>query len=415
MQTVQPTDDYPIIIKYTKPKTHPTQKMVAIEWHGDQDMRVVERPKVMITEPKDCVVRITTTTICGSDLHLYHKEFAGLEKEDVLGHECMGIVDDIGPEVRDLKVGDRVVVSAVICCGECNYCKRGEISLCNHTNPSKELESMYGYRLSGIFGYSHLLGGYDGGQAEYIRVPLADRTCLKVPDTLKDEQVLFLSDIVCTGWHANELAEVKQGDVVAIWGSGPVGLMAQMWAKFRGASRVIAIDNIPNRLAVSEKLGCEVINFEQTDPVNELKRRVKGGPDVCIEAVGFRFPKSLIHKVERFARLETDSPQVLTECILACKKGGRMAVVGDYYAYCNHFPIGPLMEKYITFRGSQVFVQKYWKELLGYIEQGKVDPTFVVTHTMSLREGDKAYRMFDRKEDNCLKILLKPDFKPNTV
>jgi len=403
----------------TKPLTDPSKTMIALEWHGDQDVRVVERPRVMITEPKDALVRVTTTTICGSDLHLYHKEFSGLYAGDILGHECMGIVEQIGSEVKNVKVGDRVVVSAVICCGQCDYCKRGEVSLCDYTNPSKEMETMYGHRLSGIFGYSHLLGGYDGGQAEYVRVPLADNTCLKISNNnLRDEQVLFLSDIACTGWHANELGQVKKGDVVAVWGCGPVGLMAQMWAKFRGASRVIAIDCIPNRLQLAQKqLGSEIINFEQQDPIKALKELLGplNGPDVCIEAVGFRFPKSIIEKVERFAKLETDSPQVLTECILACKKGGRIACVGDYYSHCNHFPIGPLMEKYINFRGSQVFVQKYWKELLGYIEQGKVDPTFVITHTMSLDKGDVAYGMFDRKEDNCIKILLKPSLKTTTA
>jgi threonine dehydrogenase-like Zn-dependent dehydrogenase len=270
------------------------------------------------------------------------------------------------------------------------------------------MDEMYGDRLAGIFGYSHLLGGFDGGQAEYVRVPLADNNLLQVPDHLKDEQVLFLSDIVCTGWHANELAEVSRGDTVCVWGLGPVGQMVCMWAKFRGASRVIGIDNLIDRLRLAESKGIETINFSEKDTVTTIKQMIPGGPDVVIEAVGFRFPKSLSHKVQRGIYSETDAPDILTECIKSVKLGGRMAVVGDYYSTANNFPIGALMEKGLTFRGSQVFVQKYWKELLGYIEQGKVDPTFVISHYMPLEKGDEAYKLFDKKE--TMKIILKTPF-----
>jgi len=409
--------NYEEVLKFpkVKPLPDPVHKMQALEWHGNKDVRVVTRPRPMITDPDDAIIHITSTTVCGSDLHLYHNEFAGLEKGDVLGHECMGIVEAVGDNVKNLKVGTRVVVSAVIADGKCYFCKRKQFSLCDTTNPDKGLEATYGCRLSGIFGYSHLLGGFDGGQAEYIRVPYAEVNTLPVPSSLSDEKVLFLSDIACTGWHANELSEVSQGDTVAIWGCGPVGLMAAAWAKFRGAERVISIDKIPYRLQVAQKcLGVEVINASESDVLKTLHALIPGGPDVCIEAAGFRYAQGVLHSAQRTLRLETDTPEILTQAILACRKGGRMAVVGDYYNLANNFPIGALMEKSITFRGGQVFVQKYWKELLGYIESGRFDPTFVITHTLPFEEMARAYKIFDEKEDNSLKIFLKTNYSAST-
>jgi len=396
-----------IVFPKTVPLRDPQRTMKALEWHGNKKVTVANKPRPLVTEPKDAIIQITSTTICGSDLHLYHHEFSGLKGGDVLGHEFMGTVEAVGDQVKNLKPGDRVVVSAVIADGTCTFCQKGEFSLCESTNPSKEMEALYGDRIAGIFGYSHLLGGYDGGQAEFARVPYADVNCLKVPEKLRDEQVLFLSDIACTGWHANVLGEVKEGDTVAIWGLGPVGMMAAMWAKFRGAKRVIGIDNIPDRLfTASTKLGIETINFNETNPVHKLKEMIHNGPDVCIDAVGFRYSKGLLHSVQRAVRLETDTPEVLTECIMSCKKGGIVSIVGDYYSLSNGFPIGAAMEKGLTMRGSQVYVQKYWKELLGHIESGKVDPTFVISHHMPLEKADEAYEMFDKKE--ALKIILKP-------
>lgn len=397
------------------PSIHPKKDigktMMAVEWQGAKTMKIVERPKPMVTDAGDALIRVTTSTICGSDLHLYHNEISGMEKGDILGHEFMGIVEDVGPEVKNFKPGDRVVVSAVIACGQCKYCQEKSFSFCNNTNPSQEMEKMYGQRISGIFGYSHLTGGYEGGQAEFARVPLADINLLKITGSGADEKYLFLSDIVCTGWHACELGKVKEGDIVVVWGCGPVGLMAQMWAKFRGASRVIAVDGIDYRLKTAkDKLGSEVIDFREEDPITCLHRMIPTGADVCIDAVGFRFPKSLLHKFERAMRLETDAPQILSEAIMVAKKGGILSVVGDYFAYANQFPIGALMEKGITLVGSQVHVQKYWNKLLDFIESGKVDPTFVISHYMDLAEADEAYRIFDEKEDNALKIILKPSF-----
>jgi len=363
----------------------------------------------MITDPADAIIRITATTICGSDLHLYHNELPGaMEKGDILGHEPMGIVEQVGPDVTKFKPGDRVVISFCISCGVCEYCKRQQFTLCDNTNPSKEMEKMYGHRISGAFGYSHLTGGYDGGQAEFLRVPLADNNMLKITGNLPDEKYLFLSDIACTGWWANEMAEVKQGSTVVIWGCGPVGLMAQMWAKFRGASRIIAIDGVDFRLKTArDKLGSEIVDFRECDVISTIQKMIPGGPDACIDAVGFRFPKTLLHKVERAVKLETDAPQILQEAITICKKGGIVSIVGDYFAYANHFPIGAFMEKGLTMRGGQTPVQRFWKELLGYIESGKVDPTFVISHTTDLTKAEEAYRIFDDRED-ALKIILKP-------
>jgi len=331
-----------------------------------------------------------------------------MEDGDIIGHEGMGIIESIGTEVEKFKVGDRVVISAVIAEGKCFYCQNGMYSLCDFTNPSKEMEGMYGHRTAGLFGYSHLTGGYDGCQAEFVRVPLADMTLLKVPNTLPDEKLLGLADTVCTGYHATELGGVKEGQTVAIWGLGPIGLMAAAWCRFKGAARIIGIDCIPSRLECAKlKLGVETINFGETDPVKVIQTICPGGPDVCIDCVGFRFPKTMLHKIQRAIRLETDDPMVLKECITACRKGGTIAVIGDYYACSNGFPTGAFMEKGLTLRGSQVHVQKYWKEIMEHIEKGRFDPTFIWTHTMPLERAEEAYRIFDQKDDGCIKIMLK--------
>jgi len=355
---------------------------------------------------------VTSTTICGSDLHLYHQEFEGLPKGFVLGHEPMGIVESVGTLVKDIKIGDKVVVSAVLTEGNCWYCRNGFSSWCDVTNPSKTMEEQYGHRIAGVLGYSELLGGYEGGQAEFVRVPYADLNCLKVPNGIPDEKVLFLSDIMCTGYHGTELGAVGVGQTVAVWGAGPVGLMASMWSKFKGASRVIVIDKDPFRLSVAEeKLGCETIDSSSLNVIERMKELCPGGPDVAIDCVGFRFPQSALHKVEKFFGVETDSPEVLTECIKTLRKGGTLSIIGDYYSLANQFPIGALMEKGIVVRGGQVHVQRYWKQLLQYVLDNKVDPTFVISHRMSLDEAPTAYKMFDLHEDKVLKVILKPSME----
>jgi threonine dehydrogenase-like Zn-dependent dehydrogenase len=389
-----------------------TETMLACEWHGAEDMRVVPRGKPLITDPKDCIIKVTSTTICGSDLHMYFNKVPGdgaMQPGDVMGHESMGIVESVGPEVKNLKPGDRVVVSAVISCGNCFYCKKGDYSCCDTTNPSEQCEKMYGQRISGIFGYTHLTGAYDGGQAEFVRVPIADVNCLKVPNALSDEQVLFLSDIVCTGWHGCEMADVSQGETVAVWGCGPVGLCAMMWCRFRGVKDLIAIDHCPYRIETAKKLfNARTINFDQSDVVQTLKQLYPNGVDACIDCAGFRFPISDLHKKETAAGRETDALDIINEMVIACRKSGKIGLIGDYFGYGNHFPIGAMMEKGINMRGSQVFVQKYWRQLLGYIQEGKVNPTFLVTHTMPLDKAAEAYHKFAYQKDNVIKVVLKP-------
>lgn len=385
--------------------------MKATVWYGRESLKVKNVPKPLVTEPTDCVVRVIYTSVCGSDLHLYHNEFSGLEKGDILGHEVLGIVEEVGSEVQDLQVGEKVVVSAIISCGKCEYCQQGLFSCCNTTNPSREMEKNYGHRIAGIFGYSRLLGGYDGGQAEFLRVPYASVNCLKIPESVSDEKAFLLSDVACTAWHACEMGQVKEGQTVAVWGCGPVGLLVLMWAKFRGAKKLYAIDAVDYRLDFAKShFGdlVEIINFGDRDVIREMQRICPGGPDVCIDAAGFRFPKSLLHRLQRVLRLETDSPEILYESIKLVKKGGTISIVGDYYAAANGFPIGAFMEKSLTMKGGQVPVQRYWKQLLEYIQKGEVDPTFVITNKMKLDEAPIAYRMFDEKEEGVIKILLSP-------
>ncbi|KAJ3087466.1 hypothetical protein HK102_011038 [Quaeritorhiza haematococci] len=383
--------------------------MLAVVWRGSADVRVENVLKPMITDPKDAIVRITSTSICGSDLHLYHKEIMGMQKGDILGHEFMGVIEEVGPEVQNLKRGQRVVCCFDISCGACDYCKRQEFSLCDTTNDSAVMEKMYGFRCSGIYGYSHLTGGYPGGQAEYVRVPFADNGCLPVPDGIPDEKVLFLSDILCTAWHANELGAVSEGDRVAIWGAGPVGLLAAMLARnVRKASQVVVIDDVPSRLQKAREIGHDVItiNFNDHDVLATLKHIMPGGPDVVIDAAGFRYAKSTLQRVQRATMVQTDSSDVLTEAIIAVRKAGRVSVVADYIGYTNQFPIGPLMEKGLTMRAGQTPVQKYWKHLLNLIQDGTIDPTFIITHRMPLEQAPQAYNIFDRKEEGCIKVVL---------
>jgi len=389
--------------------------MKAVVWHGKNVVECDDVPKPLITEPHDAVVRITLATICGSDLHLLHNSLptGGMKRGDILGHEGVGIVEEVGDNVKNIKKGDRVVISAIIAEGNCNYCKEGSMSLCDCTNPSEDMYKMFGgHRCAGVFGYSHLLGGYPGLQAQYARIPHADVNLLKLPSDVPDEKAIFLSDVLCTALHACEIGEVTEGKTVAIWGCGPIGLMAQKWSLLRGAKRVIAIDCLPDRLSLAENLGCEVINFKEKDPVETIAQMIPGGPDVCIECVGFRYSKSLIRSFEQALQLETDISECLDECIKAVKKNGIVSIIGDYVGYTNHFPIGIAMTKALTLRGSQVFVQKYWKKLLEMLQSGVVDPSFLISHQLSLENATDAYTLFDKKEQECLKILLRPS---NTI
>jgi len=394
-----------------KPAVSANLIMRAVEFRGTKEVEVnCNRPKPLVTEPTDAIVRITSTTICGSDLHLYHNEMPGMEKGDILGHEGVGIVESTGEKVTKFKVGDRVVVSAIIACGECEYCEKKMFSCCDRTNPSKEMEEMYGHRTAGLFGYSHLTGGYDGTQAEYLRVPIADVNLLKIPADLPEEKALLLSDVACTAWHACECGDVKPGQVVAVWGCGPVGLMTQIWAKHRGASRVIGIDLVTSRLErAKDEIGSEVIDINvHPNVVARMRELVPGGPDVCIDAVGYRYSKTVTHKVQKAIGMETDSVDIVTECVKCVKKGGSLALIGDYIGTANNFPIGALMEKAITTRGGQLYCQKYWHHLLDKFVKNEVkpDPSFLFTHKMEFDRAPFAYSVFDKKEDGVIKIIL---------
>jgi len=384
-------------------------------WHGTGRVRVEDVPDPEILNPRDAIVRITSTAICGSDLHLYNGLIPTMRSGDVLGHEFMGEIVEVGGGVGNLSVGDRVVVPFPIACGNCLQCERELFSLCENSNPNAWMaEKMWGYSPSGIFGYSHMLGGYAGGQAQYARVPFADVGPIKVPENLTDEQVLFLSDIFPTGYMAAENCNIQPGDVIAVWGCGPVGQLAIKSACLLGAERVIAIDRFPYRLRIArERAGAaETINYEECD-VRETLRDLTGGrgPDACIDAVGMEghAPGMLgaYDKVKQTMMLESDRPPALRQAILACRSGGTVSVAGVYGGFVDKFPIGAIVNRALTLKSGQTHVQRYTRPLLDRIQKGEVDPSFIITHTMSLDEAPAGYEMFLNKEDECLKVVLK--------
>jgi threonine dehydrogenase-like Zn-dependent dehydrogenase len=398
------------ISRQSPAKYDETQKMMALQFNGKKSVKVgmVHVPKV--TDPTDVVVRATALTICGSDLHLYHDEVPQLPKGYILGHESVGIVEEVGPGVKLFKKGDRVVVSAVIACGMCDYCKRGEWSCCDTTNTDLVQKELYGHNTGALFGYTETMGGYDGCQAEFIRVPFADINLFPIPANITDKQALVIADIACTGFHGAHLADVKSGDRVVVFGCGPVGLMAQMWSIYRGASQVIAIDVDEQRLQFSrDKLGCEIVNSKEVDPIKAVKTLIPGGPDKVIDCVGFRFPEGFLHKVEKAIGLETDSPNIVNTAIEMVRKNGRVTLIGDYIGYTNHFNIGAMMEKHLTINGGQLWPHKYYKFIFDAIASGKIDPTFVFTHTFPLSKGDQAYDLFDKHAFGMIKPYLIPD------
>ncbi|MEQ8673810.1 MAG: zinc-dependent alcohol dehydrogenase [Aggregatilineales bacterium] len=389
--------------------------MRAVCWNGVEDVRVETVPDPKILNAGDLILKITSTAICGSDLHLYDGYIPTMKPGDILGHEFMGEVVEIGSEVKNLSVGDRVVVPFNIACGKCHYCTHDLWSLCDNSNPNAQLaEKMYGYSPAGLFGYSHLLGGYAGGQAEYVRVPYADVGPLKVPSYLEDDQVLFLTDIFPTGYMAAENANIQPGHIVAVWGCGPVGQFAIQSARLLGAERVIAIDRFPERLKLAQMHGAETINYAQiNDVVGALKEMTGGrGPDACIDAVGMESHSAgltgLFDRVKQNLRLETDRPHALREAIQACRKGGTVSIPGVYAWLLDKVPMGTAFAKGLTFRMGQTHVHNYLKPLLQHIENGDIDPTFVISHRLSLNEAPGAYKMFRDKQDDCIKVVLKP-------
>ena len=383
-------------------------------WEGKKKVRVETVPDPRILNDGDAILRVTSTAICGSDLHLYNGLIPSMEKGDVLGHEFMGEVVEIGRGVKKLKVGDRVVVPFPIACGQCTMCHEKLFSLCENSNPNAWMaEGLWGHSPSGIFGYSHILGGFAGGQAEFVRVPFADVGPIKVPQSLRDEQVLFLSDIFPTGYMGAEMCDIKPGKVIAVWGAGPVGQFAIASARLLGAERVIAIDRFDYRLKMArEKAGAtHTIDYEEEN-VHEALRELTGGrgPDACIDAVGAEAHSHGVSyaydRTKQALMLETARPIALREAIRACRNGGIVSVVGVYGGLIDKFPMGSMLNRGLTMRGGQCHVHRYLEPLLGHIERGEIDPSFVITHRMKLDQAPEAFELFGKKQDNCEKVVL---------
>ncbi|GII34783.1 zinc-dependent alcohol dehydrogenase [Planotetraspora mira] len=382
-------------------------------WMGRNTVEVREVPDPKILNSRDAIVRITSTAICGSDLHLYDGYVPTMKKGDILGHEFMGEVVDVGPAVSNLRIGDRVVVPFPIACGNCTACDHDMYSLCENSNPNAGLaEKFMGHSPAGIFGYSHMLGGYPGGQAEYARVPFADVGPIKIENGLPDEKVLFLSDILPTGWMGAEMCDITPGDVIAVWGAGPVGQFAIASAYLMGAERVIAIDRFPYRLRIAERVGAETLNYEEVDVQDALLDITAGrGPDACIDAVGMEahYGNPAVYAYDRTkqaARVETDRPYALREAIMACRNGGTVSVIGVYAGFLEKFPMGSLMNRSLTLKSGQCHVQRYLKPLLQRIKNGDIDPSFVITHRLPLQDAPRGYDLFKNKTDDCNKVIL---------
>jgi threonine dehydrogenase-like Zn-dependent dehydrogenase len=389
--------------------------MRALTWHGKKDIRCDTVPDPAIEHPRDAIVKVSVCAICGSDLHLFDGFMPGMENGDIMGHEFMGEVVEVGTENTVLKPGDRVVVPFTIICGECDQCKRGNFSVCECSNRNKSIaDKVFGHTTGGLFGYTHLTGGYPGGQAEYVRVPFADKTHVKVPDGLTDEQVLFLGDIFPTGWQAAVQCDIEPHDTVAIWGAGPVAQMAIRSAVLLGATQVIAIDYVPERLAMARAGGAITIDFKEESVVERLQELTHGkGPEKCIDAVGMeshatRSIDAMYDRAKQAVMLETDRPHVLREMIYVCRPAGTLSVPGVYSGLLDKIPFGAAMNKGLTWRMGQTHVNRWTDDLLRRIQEGQIDPSFVITHRVPLERGPEMYKTFRDKEDGCIKVVLKP-------
>ncbi|MGY4514310.1 zinc-dependent alcohol dehydrogenase [Bradyrhizobium sp. USDA 3650] len=391
--------------------------MKALVWHGKEDIRCDTVTDPEIQDPRDAIIKVTSCAICGSDLHLFHNYIPGMLPGDIMGHETMGEVVEVGSGVDGkLKKGDRIVVPFTIICGECDQCKRGNFSVCETTNRKRHLaDKAFGHTTAGLFGYTHLTGGYPGGQAEYLRVPFADATHIKVPDGIPDEQLLFLSDIFPTGWQAAAQCDIEPTDTVAIWGCGPVGQMAIRSAILLGANQVIAVDCLPERLSMAEAGGATTINFETESVLERLEELTDGrGPEKCIDCVGMEshvmasLPDTLLDRAKQMVMVESDRPHVLREMIYVCRPGGIISVPGVYSGFSDMLPMGAFMNKGLQMRTGQTHVNRWTDDLLRRIEEGQIDPSFVITHTVPLSQGPEMYQVFRDKRDSCVKVVLKP-------
>lgn len=390
--------------------------MRALRWHGKHDIRCDDHlPDPTIEDPRDAIIKVSSCAICGSDLHLYDGFMPGVKHGDIMGHEFMGEVMEVGAGNKKLKVGDRVVVPFTIVCGECEQCRRGNFSVCERTNRNKDIaDKVFGHTTAGLFGYTHLTGGYAGGQAEYVRVPYADVGPVVIPDGLTDEQVLFLGDILPTGWQAAAQCDIQPTDTVAVWGAGPVGQFAIRSAVMMGAEQVICIDNVPERLSMARAGGAITINFDEESVVERLAELTRGkGPEKCIDSVGMeahaaRSIDSMYDRAKQALMLESDRPHVLREMIYVCRPAGILSIPGVYGGLIDKIPFGAAMNKGLTFRMGQTHVNRWTDDLLRRIQEGQIDPSFVITHTVSLEQGPEMYKTFRDKHDGCIKVVLKP-------
>lgn len=389
--------------------------MRALRWHGKEKVSVDTVPDPVLEDPRDAIVKVTSAAICGSDLHLFDGFMVGMEDGDIIGHEFMGEVMEVGRDVKRLAVGDRVVVPFTIVCGECEQCRRGNTSVCETTNRNKDLgDKAFGHSTAGLFGYTHLTGGYAGGQAEYVRVPYADVAPVKIENGFTDEQVLFLGDIFPTGWQAAAQCDIEATDTVAVWGAGPVGQFCVRSAVLLGAKQVLAIDCVPERLAMAEAGGAIPIDFTKEGVLDRLGELTRGkGPEKCIDAVGLeahatRSIDSVYDRVKQAVMLETDRPHVLREMIYACRPAGTLSIPGVYGGLSDKIPFGALMNKGLTVKTGQTHVNRWTKDLLQRIEDGQIDPSFVVTHRVALEQAPEMYKTFRDKKDGCIKVVLRP-------
>jgi threonine dehydrogenase-like Zn-dependent dehydrogenase len=389
--------------------------MRATTWHGKHDIRVEQKPDPTIVDSRDAIVKVTLTAICGSDLHIYDGFIPSMEPGDIIGHEFMGEIVALGADVKNRSIGDRGVVSFTMSCGDCFFCTRGLFSVCERSNQNAPLAAaLWGHSPAGLFGYSHLLGGYAGGQAEYVRVPFADVGTIAVPESLTDEQVLFLSDIFPTGYMAAENCNIVAGDTVAIWGCGPVGQFAIRSAFMLGAGRVIAIDRVPERLQLAEAGGAHTIDYTAVENINEALMELTSGrgPDSCMDAVGMEAHapgvEGFVDRVKQFAKIETDRPAVLRDVIMSVRNGGSVSVPGVYGGFVDTFPMGSLVNRNLTLKSGQTHVQRYWGPLLARIEAGEIDPSFVITHRLALDDAAIGFETFRNKKDDCIKVVMAP-------